>query len=230
MDYTDYEQYPKTLPRDDFWGQIRRTIYGRRISEEELAVIVTAIKAGLKLSPDDELLDLMCGNGALTARLYDSCGGVLGVDLSSYLIDVAKEYFEQPPTRLFVVNDVLSYVRDAPEPSRFTKALCYGSLHHLSGEDVRTMLRDIRSRFRRVERLYLGNLPDKNRAHLFFGDRLEQEHPDLTDPKAQTGVWWTQGDLHDVAAECGWRASFVELPADVFNAHYRFDALLEPDR
>jgi len=73
VNYWDYEEYPKTLPRDDFWGQVRRTIYGRRVTEEELAVIIAAVMNGLELAPDDNLLDLMCGNGALTARLFGSC-------------------------------------------------------------------------------------------------------------------------------------------------------------
>jgi SAM-dependent methyltransferase len=230
LEYThDYEEHPKSLPRDDFWGQVRRTIYGRRVTEEELAVIVEAIKAGLRLSPDDALLDLMCGNGALTARLFDSCRSVLGVDLSSYLIEIAKEYFERPPQRVFVEEDVLTYVRSEPEPRRFTKVMCYGSLPLLGVDSVESLLSELRRRFVNIERILVGNLPDKERAHLFFGDDFEQQRPNLCDPTSQIGVWWSQMDLHELAKACGWRASFSQLPTNVFNAHYRYDAVLQPD-
>jgi SAM-dependent methyltransferase len=230
LEYThDYEEYPKTLPRDDFWGQVRRTIYGRRVTEEELAVIVDAIKDGLRLSSNDALLDLMCGNGALTARLFNSCRSVLGVDLSSYLIEVAKEYFERPPQYLFAEEDVLTYVRSEPEPHRFTKAMCYGAFPLLAVDAAETMLTELRRRFANIERVLVGNLPDKDRAHLFFGDGFEQQRPNLCDPTSQIGVWWSEKDLYELAGACGWRASFSQLPTHVFNAHYRYDAVLEPD-
>jgi SAM-dependent methyltransferase len=229
MDYTDYEEYPKTLPRDDFWGQVRRTIYGRRITEEELAVVVEASRDGLQLTLDDDLLDLMCGNGALTARLFSSCRSALGVDRSKYLIEIAKEFFERPPQYVFVREDVLTYVRSEPEPQRFTKVFCYGSLALLSVDAVESLLTELRGRFSSVERIFLGNLPDKERAHLFFGDRFEKERPELGDPTSQIGVWWSQDEVLELAAACGWRASFSQLPTDVFNAHYRYNAVLQPD-
>ena len=40
----DYQEYPKTLPRDDFWGQGRRTIMGRRINEKEVSLLVDHIR------------------------------------------------------------------------------------------------------------------------------------------------------------------------------------------
>lgn len=229
MDYTDYEEYPKTLARDDFWGQVRRTIRGRRITEEELAVVVDALKEGLQLTNDDTLLDLMCGNGALTARLFSSCRSVVGVDRANYLIGVAKEYFERPPEYVFVQDDVLSYVHSAADAARFTKALCYGSLQYLPVEGLASMLTGLRGRFPRMDRVLLGNVPDKERAPLFFGERFEQDPPGLGDPTAPIGVWWSQADFQELAAAAGWRASFSRLPPDVFNAKFRYDAVLQPD-
>ena len=231
MEYpkSDYKEYPKTLARDDFWGQVRRTIYGRRVTEEELAVIVKTIEDGLRLSVDDALLDLACGNGALTARLFPSCRSVLGVDFSRYLIEIAKEYFERPPQYVFTEEEALTYARAEPEPHRFTKVMCYGSLPMLAVDTVENLLRELRSRFVNIERILIGNLPDKDRAHLFFGDDFEERRPNLSDPTSQIGVWWSQQDISELAAACGWRASFSQLPPHFWNAHYRYDAVLQPD-
>jgi hypothetical protein len=221
---SDYREYPKTLPRDDIWGQVRRTINGRRISEAEVRVIVESVKAGLGLEGDDVLLDLACGNGALTERLFGSCGGVIGVDLSEYLIEIAKERFERPPAYVFLHDDVVRYVT-AAEPGRITKVLCYAGIQYLSPDDVRKMLRVLGVRFTRVKGVMLGNVPDKDRADRFFADPARRD-AEVADPTAQIGVWYSQSEIAVLAADCGWAAAFTRLPEHVFNARYRYDAIL----
>lgn len=224
---SDYDEYPKTLPRDDVWGQVRRTINGRRISDEELAEVVTAIVAELELGSADTLLDLACGNGALTERLFVSCGDVVGVDRSAYLIEVAQERFQQPPTRVFREDDIVSYLRGEPEPIRFTKGMCYGSMQYLSRTYLATMLAELHDRFAAMTRLMLGNVPDRDRAELFLRENPNVTELDLDDPAAQVGVWWSQDEITSVAADTGWASvEFTRLPDRVFNARYRYDAVL----
>jgi cyclopropane fatty-acyl-phospholipid synthase-like methyltransferase len=227
VDYpkSDYKEYPKTLPRDDLWGQVRRTIHGRRISEEEVAAIVASIERGLQLSAEDSLLDLACGNGALTVRVFSSCRSVLGIDFSSYLVGVANELFERPPDYVFIEAEMLAYVQSEPEPLRFTKAMCYAGMQYLTVESVERLLAALNQRFGNVTRLLLGNVPDKDRAHLFFAEE-EASQADLADPTSQIGVWWSQAELKQKAEDCGWNVTFARLPEDVFNARYRYDAIL----
>jgi SAM-dependent methyltransferase len=136
----DYQEYPKTLPRDDFWGQGRRTIMGRRINEKEVSLLVDHIREQLGLEPSDVLLDIGCGNGALSARLFDDCGGYAGVDLSTYLIGVAQEFFERPPHYLFFSSDAIEFAGSVDRPSIFTKCLCFAVLQYLAPERVTEVL------------------------------------------------------------------------------------------
>jgi len=106
--------------------------------------------------------------------------------------------------------------------------LCYDAFQYLDADAAQTVLSELRARVPTIERVVLGNLPDKERAALFFGDRLQQEEPDLTDPRSQIGIWWGQDELRAFAAACGWTARFSQLPTHVFNAHYRYDAILLP--
>ena len=86
-----HKEFPKTCERDDFFGQIKRTVHGKPVSEEQLTLIVGAIKSALNFTPKDVFLDIGCGNGALSHYLFDSCSSFLGVDFSDYLIEIAKE-------------------------------------------------------------------------------------------------------------------------------------------
>lgn len=100
-----YKQYPSAMAPGDFWRQIKRTVNGEPVSDEQISMIVSAIRDALAFSPEDQLLDLACGNGALSQYFFDECENFLGVDVSEILIDVAKRYFEQPK-RQFVLADV----------------------------------------------------------------------------------------------------------------------------
>ncbi|MGD0983643.1 MAG: class I SAM-dependent methyltransferase [Acidimicrobiales bacterium] len=220
----DYQEYPKTLPRDDFWGQVRRTIMGRRISETEVALIVDHIRDQLRLRRSDTLLDIGCGNGALSARLFDDCAGYVGVDLSPYLIEVAQEFFERPPTHLFFNSDAAQFVEFLDEPGRFTKGLCFATLQYLPLATVRAVLQILSERFPNLCRVLLGNLPNREKADLFFNDGYNES--DLQRHESQVGKWWSTQEIGCLASSFGWEVSYSRMSANIFNAKYRFDAIL----
>jgi SAM-dependent methyltransferase len=225
---SDYKEYPKTLAADDFWGQVRRTVHGKAVSKEQIRMIVCAIQEHLDFQREDTVLDLACGNGALSRYLFDSCRALLGVDHSDYLIEVAKTNFEQSPDYVFVCADAARYVESEPAPERFTKALCYGSFSFLPAPDALTALAALRRRFTSLRRLYLGNLPDKDRAERFYPPGKDYLG-ELDDHTAQIGIWRSRAELAQLCAAAGWRTRFVQMPLEFFGSHYRYDAVLEPD-
>lgn len=223
---SDYKDYPRTLDPDDLWGQVRRTVNGQPVGEDQIALIVQALRSGLALRPDDVLLDLACGNGALTSYLFDDCAQVHGVDHSEYLIEVAQRRFAQPGRISFEVDDVAAWVARAPAPERFTVALCYGSFMFFPAEAARATLAGLHQRFVGVRRILLGNLPDRDRADRFYpaGRDFRAE---LDDPAAQIGLWRSEAQLRALAEATGWRLRLQHMPAAFYAAHYRFDAVLE---
>lgn len=220
----DYQEYPKTLPRDDFWGQVRRTVMGQRISEDEVTLLVDHVGRQLALEPADVLLDLGCGNGALSARFFGSCAAFTGVDVSAYLVDVAKEFFERPPAYVFVSDDALDFVTQVARPARFTKCLCYAFLQYLTPDTVGAVLQTLYGRFPNLSRLVVGNLPNRDRASLFFKEGFLDE--ELDKPQSQIGRWWTKAEFASLASRIGWTVSTTEIAPQLFNAAYRFDAVL----
>lgn len=222
---SDYKEYPKTVARDDLWGQVRRTVHGKPVSEEQIAMIVDAIRGGLQLQANDVVLDLACGNGALASRFFDDCAALHGVDSSEYLIEIANERFLVPGRTSFELDDAAHYVENAPDAGRFTKVLCYGSFSYFSNEVAVSILEGIARRFLNVNRMMIGNLPDAERAHLFY-PKDKDCTDELKDSKAQIGVWRSEAELRDLASTSGWRLEIATMPPGFYATHYRFDAIL----
>lgn len=224
----DYDQYPKTLPPDDYWGQVRRTMHGAPLPDHQIQLIVSQCAALLDLSPSDSVLDLACGNGALAHRLYGACATWVGVDRSAYLIEVAKANFEQVPAKTFYQADVAQWVCAPPVGSGATKALCYGSFAYFDTLTAARMLRGLRANYPCLDRVVLGALPDRDRARDFFGARWGANGHLLDAYQSAIGIWRAPAHLCALVARCGWSADIVQLPAGASAAHYRYDAVLRP--
>jgi cyclopropane fatty-acyl-phospholipid synthase-like methyltransferase len=230
MEYpkSDYKEYPKLLPPDDLWGQVRRTVYGKPVSDDQIQMIVESMRSGLNLTGDDRLLELGCGNGALSHFLFDGCAEYLGVDFSEYLISVAQRKFQRPGFA-FTADDALHYLQAEGEPARFTKALCYAMLSYLSDQQAEALLSELAIRFTGIATLFLGNLPDRDSAHRFFPEGKDYS-AELDDPSSQIGQWRSPAQLEALAARAGWVARFERMPDAFYQSHYRYNAVLERAR
>lgn len=223
-DRSFYKEHPKRCAADDYWGQVRRTVNGRPVPAEQIDMIVQQVVAGLGLAADDVLLDLCCGNGALTTSFFARCAGGLGVDFSAPLVDVATANFVRRDSEAFRLEDVVPFTRSHPHPEPFTVALCYGAFSFLTTSEAEQVLTAVHGRFRGVRRLFLGNLPDRDHLHAFFGPRYRPGVED--DPGSALGIWRTPRDVRALARRCGWRAEILRMPAAFYAAHYRYDAVL----
>jgi len=221
----DYDLWAQSRPRDDLWGQVRRTVGGAPVPEADIRAITDRIGRALDLGPRDVLIDFACGNGALGTRLLGRCGGYLGSDISPYLIGVAEERFEVLGRAEFLVRGAARHARTEPSPGRFTRALCYGSFAYFGDAEAEALLEAVHRRFPAVTRLFLGNLPDPGRAAAFYGHDLPSE-AEMRDPASRIGVWRGREEILGLAARTGWSAALSTMPAGFFAAHYRFDALL----
>lgn len=221
----DYDQHARTCSPDDFWGQVKRTLYGKAVSDTHIEMIVDAIKRNLKLQPHDIVLDLACGNGALSQRLFDSCADLVGIDLSEYLIEVANRHFAAPPRFAFIAQGAAEYLRAEPQPERFTKVLCYGSFAYFSQGDAQAVLQLLAERFSNIESFFIGNLPDLDRTAEFYKQR-EPAPRELTDPHSQIGIWRSRSEFTSMAADAGWKVEFSAMPPEFYSVHYRYDVVL----
>jgi SAM-dependent methyltransferase len=221
-----HKVYPRQFDRDDFWSQIKRTVNGKPVSEEDIEMIVTQYADHLDLSSRDHLLDLGCGNAALAARTFDRIASYTGVDFSSYLLEIANEYFKPDASVTYIENDAASFVKDCPEPGAYDKLLCYGCMSYLSREELLGLIETLHDRFSNLERAFFGNIPNTSKAPEFFARRDVKDY-DLDDPKSPIGVWWDPDELSDAASAFGFTAKVVHMPEQFYGATYRFDLLLK---
>lgn len=222
---SDFKEYPKTLPAKDYWGQVKRTVNGQPVSEEQIEMIVRAICANLALEHDgkDVLLDLGCGNGALSQLLFDRVSAFFGVDYSEFLISVAQRDFQKSPAFRFAVGDVMAYLQSEQEPERFTKVLCYGCFSYFPAAEA--VLTTLNQRFPQVSHVFIGNLPDKERAHLFYRNGLPGAE-EMADHGSKIGIWRTQEEFKALATRSGWEAHIHIMPKEFYASHYRYDVTL----
>lgn len=220
-----YKEYPKTCAPDDYWGQVKRTVKGQAFSQDQINMIVHAICDGLHFVKTDILLDLGCGNGALSKYFFPFCINVLGVDHSRYLISIAKTNFEQEPAYIFLESDMLDYVRSENEPQRFTKVLCYGAFQYLPHDIARAVLSLVYKRFSNVTSFLIGNLPDKDKTDAFYPPEMDYSAL-VNDHSSPLGIWRTKNEFDELATETGWVTKFRTMPNDFCAAHYRYDVIL----
>jgi len=222
--FSFYKEHPKTCDPKDYWGQVMRIVRGRPVGEDQIQMIVDAVLSGLQIRADDVLLDLGCGNGALTDRIFSHCQGGLGVDFSPSLIEVAERDFAVPGQRDYHVQDALGFAIAATDTTRFTRALCYGALMFLTAEAAEKLLESVNARFPNVERFMLGNMPDRRLIKDFFRGGYRPGMED--DPAGATGIWRTEEDFAELARRTGWECSITRMPPEFFAAHYRYDVIL----
>jgi SAM-dependent methyltransferase len=216
----DYTERPKQFERNDFWRQVRRTINGKPVDEAQIQLIVQQIVSVLCLVPTDRLLDIGCGNGALSARLESHIGELVGVDLSEYLIDVANEHFASP--KMSFERKGVEDVIGQPSFRKFNKGLLYGVSSFLDDETIARLVEWFFDQ--ESGALLFGNVRDRNFAVEFYG--AEPDPSELDNVGSSMGKWRTQAWYEQLAISRGVKVRFFKMPDEFYAAKYYFDVLM----
>lgn len=220
-----HKEYPKTVKKTEFWKQIKRTVNGVEVDKKDIEQIVCQIQKSLHLARKDHLLDLGCGNGALASYLFDDIDKYTGIDFSEYLLQIAAEYFKPNDAVNYIEKDVIEYIDTLKENPGYNKILIYGVISYFKHNDVLKLLQTIEKRLPEVQRIFIGNVPNKAKAKTFYAARDVRNY-DINDSKSSIGVWWTEEEIKQVGRIAGFKANTLYMPDSFYGAKYRFDLLL----
>ena len=181
--------YPSTCDPKDYWKQIKRTVNGEPVSEDQIDLIIQSIKHHMNLSQEDNLLDIGCGNGALASYFFHDVNKYTGVDFSNALLNIAKRDFYVPNLTEYYESDAFDFINSNQTPKSYNKVLIYGCFSYFSKNIAIQIIDLLYKKYKNVGIVYLGNLPDRKMSEEFFKNRgLEKQ--DLDDDKSAIGVWW----------------------------------------
>ncbi|MCP3671263.1 MAG: class I SAM-dependent methyltransferase [Gammaproteobacteria bacterium] len=218
----DYEERASEQDRDDYWGQVRRTVKGRPVGEDQIELICDAIKCGLDLSSADKIIDVGCGNGALIYRFQKDVYKILGIDRSDYLISVAKESFQAKNIE-YIVGDVLSVLKSSICVREYNKALLYGVFSFFDDELALSFFEYITKKTN-IRRLFIGNVRDRLLAEKFYKRPVSAS--ELDDSKSSMGVWRTREYFTERCERLNWKVEFSKMPKEFYANEYYFDVCI----
>jgi hypothetical protein len=208
--------------------QVGKTVNGQEIPEPQVKLIVENIANILRLSAEDSVIDLCCGNGLVTRQLAPLVKKVVGVDFSFGLIDAAKKYNGSPNIE-YVNSDVLSL-----DPEYFLglkKIVMYEALQYFSEEQL-TKLLDESSSLGLGSLVLFASIPNMEKLRTYYDTeekyafylRSEREG------KPHIGRWWSMEEMERLVCTRGFKATFLPQDPRLYTAYYRFDVLIEKCR
>ncbi len=228
-----YTKHAEQYDTKDFLKHVWRTVDGEDIPAEQLNFIVDSICGNLKLTKDDIVLDLFCGNGHLSSLFLDRIKGLHGVDGSDYLIQVANENFRIENKSSYACSDLsLLNLNGMLQHScfsqkDFTKILIFGGIQYLSKSLLADFLAFLYKKFTNAIYIYISPVPNKNYAADFFKKRnIDVNTVNLDDINSQFGSWHDPEEFMDIANKAGWKAREIPFENRHYQSFYRFNILL----
>ena len=205
--------------------QIERTVNGVPVSLAQTQLIVAQIRSLLLLDPEAAILaDIGCGNGYLASFLAEYLQAYVGVDPNTSFLETFSDNFFNRFTRgKLIASSAEAFVDACEDPLYFNRVLVYGAFSYFS--DGFKFLSDLYRNFLNVERVLIGNVPDRQRIKAFdVQDRISAV--EMASPSSRIGTWYDQSEIVELAHKAGWVATVHMMPDTFYAAHYRFDLVL----
>ena len=217
----DYNEKAKTYKENDYWRQVRRTINGSPVSEDQIKLIVYQISKLLNLNSEDNLLDLGCGNGALTNYFKEKVNISYGIDSSEYLINVAKSNFQS--SKNFYEKIGIEEFIDNKNFDAFNKVIIYGVSSFLEDNLIEKIFQFMASKSNK--KIMIGNVRDINAVDYFYKTRPKIE--ELNSCKTSMGKWRNIDWFKKTASKYNLTIKTYKMPKNFYASDYYFDLIIE---
>jgi len=222
-----WDRLPRQFAADDYMRQVAKTLHGEPLNHSQISEMVRDIAFKLRLSQDDSLLDLCCGNGVITAQLAEQCRAAVGVDFSRPLLTVAAADFSRP-NLTYRLASALDLSALELKPASFTRVLLYDALQHFKPDELAPLLRAIKGIVSSDRLILLGGLPFRPYRRRYLNSpykRLRYQYFRLTG-RDLLGTWWRDSDIAAACAAAGMHYAIHPQPESFYNAAFRIDVTI----
>ncbi len=204
-------------------GQVGRVVNGQEMDEVLLKKIAQQIALQLDLKPTDVLLDVCCGNGALSKLLLPYCKEINGIDFSQALMEKAKK--DAPPQIHFHCASAL----DFNLPQQFDKAVLYFSFQYFETyAEGKKVIANMLQHAKPGALLLIGDITDSRKFFRYYNSlsALLRWFKQKINKQNNMGKFWHPNELFKICEELGVKGQLVEQENWQPYAGYRFDFLI----
>ena len=182
----------------DLWAEdYDRTVDVSEEAEEypfaRYKAVLGGIYSTVRQSEGKRVLDIGCGTGVLTKRLYDDGYEIFGVDFSEKMIQTARA--KMPTARLIKHDFGLGLPKELDGES-FDCVICTYALHHLAEREKIGFINELLRRL-------------TPRGKLLIGDIAFETAMELEECRKKAGDQWDYEEIYAVAEEL--KVVFPEL-------------------
>tara|TARA_Y100001968_G_scaffold44221_1_gene34319 strand:- start:578 stop:1270 length:693 start_codon:yes stop_codon:yes gene_type:complete len=221
----DHDQYARQFDEKEFWKQVKRTVNGKSVSKEDINLITTKIFESLELKISDKLLDIGCGNGAITSFFKTKVSTIKAFDPSPYMIEIANKYFSSKCIS-FVVGSAKETIEIIENKDYYNKILFYGSFSYIEVDEAKTILKKLYNLLEENSKVFIGNIPNIEFHKEFFSKYTNPIIPPLKSHRSSIGVWYSPSEMERICTNIGWETSTTIMPKEFYSSNYRFDITL----
>ncbi|HAW18890.1 MAG TPA: hypothetical protein DCX14_01805 [Flavobacteriales bacterium] len=181
----------------------------------------------LKLSEDDDLLDVGGGTGLIALAVSPFVNSVLTIDLSSGISERAKKNLADCDN----VRAQMGSITRIPSPdSFFSKVLAYSVLQYLSDDEVVfAAIREVGRVMKPGAVALLAGNPDPDCFQGYIdkqcGENSEARQKEIVFQKDLR--WIPRDKAIAMAADCGLNAVAVDIHERIWQSFYMYDLVLE---
>ena|ERR1051325_3245433 len=216
------------FPLDD--SQLEQS--ARRGEQYDFDKIAEDIIDKIHFESDDVVLDVCCGNAALTKRIASHCKKIYGVDFSETLLKTAEQtMMEEQVMNMELHRADALQIDEIFAPDTFDKSYCYFSFQYFNKMKRELLLEKLCQITKRKGWIFIGDIPDKTRKWNFYESKRKFYREKIShllkfkEGECDLG-WWV--DPKEIVQWCEKKKLHASIMTqeNLPHAHYRFDVLI----
>lgn len=220
-----YNSRVASLKRNDFLTQVGHTEQGRPVTDAQFKCLLVRICSLLELGPEDDVLDVCCGNGIFTYHIAKNVRSAVGIDFSSSMIEIARESHHLDNLQYHVLNALDLEHLGKPESQKFTRILMHGALQHFKELDFELLLNSMLNISIENPIILIGFVPQKDKKNFFYNTPKRKFDYIVRRASGRDvmGTWWDKSFIIRTCEKLGLHCAFQDVDKSLDASRYRFD-------